>query len=1478
MKFKRILAAAMAGLMVVTSAPAAGLGSLVAYAEGENTFTALTDTTGWVASADSEYPDEPAGNALVSDGKWHSDWTNGSANKPVSTSTMVGNNHIFLTLPEDQGTVSKVVYTPRAVVNDAGGGALNGNIRKASIYVATAADASADQWKKVVSEQACEYSEENINAEFSFTAESDVKLVIIEVLEADGGNQFITGKKVQVYNGDTEITGLTATADADAHDGSEVTNLVDSDDTNQFHTPWPGDDSALKRPVSVSEMTGKNNYYLTLPEAKTLGKLTYVSAQQNGAIKNANVYVSNDTLTEGQTAKDITNWEKVYDGTQTAWTYDEGWEASHDAVFSEAKTAKHVKIEAKHTYGDSASDSFISAKQFILYEAAQESPADTELAQAQAELQTAIDAAMVIYQADPENRNGVYTDDSWFDFVQALTGAYALVNSSNIEFVRDGLNVLTTAQQGLTLAQQPVEVPELSVTVPVAGQKPAAAQAIESEGALNYEVTSTTWKDEQDQPVEGDATFAQHMDYTMTTVLTAKAGYVFADSSKPTVLHAGDLEIPVTDVVISADRVTMTITCTFTGEKTEEELKAEAIAALESAVAASQETYTAGNDNNIWTPETWQAFAQAYDAATAINKETAAVGDINTAAANLTNAKNALQPVIVDTKINGLGVTVTAPVGGKKPVNPSVEPAETGTHYTDIADRAADPATLTLRAGKTNEVVFDEVWGYTGQLAANNADANNDKFDVYGAENPMIIRFKMKSDKTDISGSGSGDNEKTVQLLGKMDEQYGVQINSSKVQVYIHGNGNDWPQSEYVINDSFWNKWHEIMVVFTGTKMQIYVDGKPGKASAGRPNAEDNYNVTLRQFTGSVFTTGYNAQKTDKETEYVPYEGKLTDIELFRGTDYTAGLTKSYQEVTSALDAAVPAFDLSFKPYRSSTEWYKGDEKIAADTTFETGSVYKSVTTLTARDGYRFPDQVTIQGADTEVTNAGKTLKLTITYPVATAPDCSCTIDSITFNNDSISMGIADSKDYNLNATAVVGGECDIENHGTASYSYKVTDGSSIASIAGNVLTVRGVGTVKVEVTVTAGDASSTKEATFTVTSDKATAEDKAPLKALIEECSNLKEADHTADTWKALQDKLKAANDAYEKTNASKNEVSTAKTNLESARNALKTKLDAAREVYDTIELPVQDDAEKYTADSWNMLVAAQEAYNAEAQKTEPDGAKLLELAEALKAAADGLKPAEPKDPAELTAAKAEVSKALAAAKTLFDAGQKDYTDATWKAFADAYKAAQNPAANADAAALKALAAALAKAQAGLTKAAAPVAPVAPVEPGKVYDSGNYSYKVLSVTDLTAEVTALKNPSLTSIKIYNTVTLGGKSFKITSVAPSVFKNNKKIKSVVIGKNVTKIGKDAFSGCTGLKKLTLGVNVKTIDKNSFSNCKKLSSIVVKGKAIKTIKSGAFKKTAVKMTVKMPKKLDKKQRTVLMKKFTKAGVTKKAKMK
>lgn len=142
----------------------------------------------------------------------------------------------------------------------------------------------------------------------------------------------------------------------------------------------------------------------------------------------------------------------------------------------------------------------------------------------------------------------------------------------------------------------------------------------------------------------------------------------------------------------------------------------------------------------------------------------------------------------------------------------------------------------------------------------------------------------------------------------------------------------------------------------------------------------------------------------------------------------------------------------------------------------------------------------------------------------------------------------------------------------------------------------------------------------------------------------------------------------------------------------------------------------------------------------------------------------------------------------------------------------------------------------------------------GKVYDSGSFSYKVTSLTKLTAEVVGLKKKSATSVKIYNTVTLGGKTFQVTSVAPSVFKNNKKIKSAVIGKNVTAIGSSAFAGCTKLTKVTIGANVRKIGKNAFYGCKKLKSVTVKTKKLtkKTVGSKAFKGIHAKAVVRVPK--------------------------
>ena len=81
-----------------------------------------------------------------------------------------------------------------------------------------------------------------------------------------------------------------------------------------------------------------------------------------------------------------------------------------------------------------------------------------------------------------------------------------------------------------------------------------------------------------------------------------------------------------------------------------------------------------------------------------------------------------------------------------------------------------------------------------------------------------------------------------------------------------------------------------------------------------------------------------------------------------------------------------------------------------------------------------------------------------------------------------------------------------------------------------------------------------------------------------------------------------------------------------------------------------------------------------------------------------------------------------------------------------------------------------------------------------------------------------------------------------------------------------------------LKQITIGANVSSIGKQAFNGCKKLSKVTLKGTALKNIKTGAFKKTSTKMTVKTPKKMKKTLRNALLKKMKKAGMSKKAKIK
>ena len=125
------------------------------------------------------------------------------------------------------------------------------------------------------------------------------------------------------------------------------------------------------------------------------------------------------------------------------------------------------------------------------------------------------------------------------------------------------------------------------------------------------------------------------------------------------------------------------------------------------------------------------------------------------------------------------------------------------------------------------------------------------------------------------------------------------------------------------------------------------------------------------------------------------------------------------------------------------------------------------------------------------------------------------------------------------------------------------------------------------------------------------------------------------------------------------------------------------------------------------------------------------------------------------------------------------------------------------------------------------PPSPSRPEEPavrkGQTVKAGRLRYKVSKVhSDGTGEVilagAASKKDAkkLTSLKTGDTVKINKKNFKVTAIANNAFKNCKKLKRVVLGKEITSIGAKAFSGCKALKKITIkSAKLKKVGKNAF---------------------------------------------------------------
>lgn len=1554
----------MVGTMVVTSAPVSGLGALSALAASEEAetknynYTKLTE--GLTASADCADGTNTM-NAVLNgnpDDYWHSAWE--GDNQPVKQGgevIMNSNNNITLTLTE-ASTVKKLEY----VSNGAGN---NGTIKKCNIYYKTSAENA--EFKKVQEDPyTLSFTESKATIEFT-DAISDVKEIKIEVLNTAGNpnNTFISGKELYVYRDDnTKIDSgnILAKAECSSQGDAALKNLVDNNEATGYHSSWGGNGGTVAadegfteivRPGTMTtptELISRNNLYINLAGSETIGKIAYLPRQgsesgngvANGRITAANIYISNADVND---VSAITDWKQV----ATA-----DWENNSDEknVTFSPETAKHIRIEVKHSAGDQT-DAYINAAAIDIYKAEEvvaedkviskpvltavapvtgEKPADvtatdpkgytvaTAWTDSDGNTVTKFEAGQnyTLTIALKAEEGNIFDETSIPEKIQVGEKEVA-VNASDVVISEKGKTMTLTLVFSVPAETTKPSDKEYGKLEGLTGKADSEERIHDNQGedgatsnALDGK-TDTYWHTNWSDPSKPKATYADgkltgNNTYTITLAkattvkaftyiprnLYDNAGNiasgaiseckVFVSTDNGTnwtpagkaegdtawtyvkkdaegadqnfaekTLEFGTEYADVTDVKVEVIKTAGAEPSKYInaaefgviGEKDAAPSESEARKALAAALADAEKVESADK----YTEDSYKVFEEALAAANAVTDETKDE-DVQKIADTLANAIKALKkaetpapPVTEDSVITAPRLSYTAPVAGETAVVPS---------YVAMEDQSAKPATLEVKDDVPTTVVEDGgVLAFQGRLTAPNNGANNDKFDVSG-DTPMVLRTKVKlKNKTD----------EVVNILGKMDSQYGIQVDgaNNRVILYCCDAQDKWPEVQYKYDaDTFWGEWHDIALVYTGTNMQLYVDGKAGEATPGRVNASDGYQVVFKSYASSIFTIGYNTEKStnhEADGNGVKYstldqvDGKIADIKLYKGTDYSEGLTKSYDEIKAALEKVAPDADISAIPYTAVTTWSANGTVLEKDAKFAGETAYTATTVYTARSGFKFTDisKPSVDSATVTISADGKTMTVTKTFPATAKIVCSCVVGEITGVADqTIDLGVADSKTVTLSAKAQVTGDCKVEGHdGTVNYTYTVTDaGTTGATVKDNAVTVTAAGTAKVKVTATlASDATktSTKEITLTVTTNKASAEDKAELKTAIDSVKDIVEADYTEESYAPLKNALAKANTLKDKTDASKTEIEDAVKAINDAKKGLKTKVAAKKEELNSLLTAVYDDLMKngntYTVASYNNAVTV---YKAVKDLPGKDGVTVAELEKAIKDLNDAKDALVLQETADLEKAKENAANTLKDAAAIVDAGQKDYEEASWKVFDAAYKALKNAPADADKATLESLTLALRNAQAALKKAETPAvaldAPKVKAAKAKVTKTG----VVVNVT-----VEAVKDAA--SYDVYRVVK--GKATKVgtTAAGKTTVKDKKAVKgasyyAVAVSKDGKVVSKAGAAVAVKLAKAPKIQKATAGSKNA-----KLSWKKVKGAKVvvyrSTKKNSGYKKVA-----------------------------------
>lgn len=1402
---------------------------------------------------------------------------------------LISRNNLYINLAGSE-TIGKIAYLPR---QGSGNGVANGRITAANIYISNADvnDVSAiTDWKQVAT---ADWENNSDEKNVTFSPET-AKHIRIEVKHSAGDqtDAYINAAAIDIYKAEEVVAEdkviskpvLTAVApvtgekpaDVTAADpkGYTVATAWTDSDGNTVTEFEDGKDYTLTATLTAAEgykftdeskpstiKVGEEDLEVTA-EVKDSGKTMTLSYTFKGAEIGGDSVLSKPEITVTAPVKDAEPKDAQTDGfgyaATSKWTNKDGdsvtkFEAGQDYTLRIALTAEEgnifdkTSIPEKIQVGEeevavNASDVVISGEGKIMTLTLVFSVPADEVQYAKLEgLTGKADSEELEHDGEGEDGaidNALDGNIETFWHTNWSDDSKAKVTYSDGKLTGNNTYTITLAKASTvtSLTYMPRNhydgsgniangaISECEVYVSTDhGKNWALAGKAEGETAWNYVKETEDGADQNfvERTVTFDKTYAGVTDVKVKAIKTAGVqANMFINAAEFGVIGKEDTETPEVS---------------------------EARKALAAALADAEKVESADK----YTEDSYKTFKEAWDAANAVTDETKDE-DVQTIADTLANAIKALKkaetpapPVTEDSVITAPRLSYTAPVAGETAVVPS---------YVAMEDQSAKPATLEVKDDVPTTVVKDGgVLAFQGRLTAPNNGANNDKFDVSG-DTPMVLRTKVKlNNKTD----------EVVNILGKMDSQYGIQVDGAndRVILYCCDAQDKWPEVQYKYDaDTFWGEWHDIALVYTGTNMQLYVDGKAGEATPGRVNASDGYQVVFKSYASSIFTIGYNTEKStnhEADGNGVKYstldqvDGKIADIKLYKGTDYSEGLTKSYDEIKAALEKVAPDADISAIPYTAVTTWSANGTALEKDAKFAGETVYTATTVYTAPSGFKFTDisKPSVDGATVTISADGKTMTVTKEFPRTAKIVCSCVVGEITGVADqTIALGVEDSKTVTLSAKAQVTGDCKVEGHdGTVNYTYTVTDaGTTGATVEDNAVTVTAAGTAKVKVTATlASDATktSTKEITLTVTTNKASAEDKAKLAAEIASVKDLKEADYTEESYADLKNALAKANTLKDKTDVSKAEIEDAIKAISDAKKGLKTKVAAKKEELNSLLTAVYDDlmanGNKYTVASYNNAVTV---YKAVKDVPGKDGVTVAELEKAIKDLNDAKDALVLQETADLEKVKENASAALKNAEEIADAGQKDYEAASWKAFDAAYKALKNAPADADKATLESLTLALRNAQAALKKAETP-APEVTLDAPKVKAAKAKVTRTGVVVNVTVE--AVKDAA--SYDVYRVVK--GKATKVgtTAAGKTTVKDKKAVKgasyyAVAVSKDGKAVSKAGAAVAVKLAKAPKIQKATAGSKNA-----KLSWKKVKGAKVvvyrSTKKNSGYKKVA-----------------------------------